>query len=68
MNDLKQKPRNDELEGNPGIGQSEGTFATGEDPEEIAGENTVLGDVDIDSTSNDGVPAGRSRPHEQVDA
>ena len=46
----------DDLERNPGIGQSKGTFATGEEPEEIEGENTVVGDVDNDSTTNDGVP------------
>jgi hypothetical protein len=46
----------DDLKRNPGIGQSKGTFATGEDQEEIAGENTVVGDVENDSTANDGVP------------
>lgn len=46
----------DDLKSNPGIGQSKGTFATGEDLEEIAGENTVVGDVENDSTANDGVP------------
>lgn len=35
----------DDLERNPGIGQSKGTFATGEDPELIEGENTVEGDT-----------------------
>ena len=45
-----------DLDRNPGIGQSKGTFATGEEPEEIAGENTVEGDVDNDSTPTDGVP------------
>lgn len=37
-----------DLETNPGIGQSKGTFATGENPEEIAGENTTEGDVGND--------------------
>ena len=46
----------DDLERNPGIGQSKGAFATGEDPESIEGENTTEGDVDNDSTSTDGVP------------
>lgn len=45
---------NDDLKHNPGIGQSKGSFATGIDP--IAGENTVEGDVDNDSTPTDGVP------------
>lgn len=45
-----------DLDRNPGIGQSKGAFATGEDPDEIEGENTVEGDVDNDSTPTDGVP------------
>ena len=46
----------DDLERNPGIGQSKGAFATGEDPQSIEGENTTEGDVDNDSTPTDGVP------------
>jgi hypothetical protein len=46
----------DDLERNPGIGQSKGAFATGEDPEDLEGENTFVGDVDNDSTANDSVP------------
>ena len=46
----------DDLERNPGIGQSKGAFATGEDPESIEGENTTEGDLDNDSTPTDGVP------------
>ena len=52
----REKVGADDLERNPGIGQSKGTFATGEGPEEIAGENTVEGDIDNDSTASDGVP------------
>jgi hypothetical protein len=52
----KDKVGPDDLERNPGIGQSKGAFATGEGPEEIAGENTIVGDVENDSTANDGVP------------
>jgi len=48
----------DDLERNPGIGQSKGSFMTGVPPQEIEGENTVEGDVDNDSTANDGVPQG----------
>ena len=48
----------DDLERNPGIGQSKGSFATGIPPDAIEGENTVEGDVDNDSTANDGVPQG----------
>ncbi|GLS99994.1 hypothetical protein GCM10007897_13780 [Sphingobium jiangsuense] len=43
------KPKRDEdLERNPGIGQSKGAYATGEEPEDIEGENTVEGDVEND--------------------
>lgn len=35
----------DDLACNPGIGSSRGTFATGEDPEEIEGESTSEGDI-----------------------
>ena len=47
---------NDDLERNPGIGQSKGSFMTGVPPLETEGENTVEGDVDNDSTVTDGVP------------
>ena len=49
-------PFADDLERNPGIGQSKGSYITGEDPQSIAGDNTVEGDVENDSTANDGVP------------
>ena len=62
MNSTKDEkgrgPFPNDLERNPGIGQSKGTFATGEDPDSIEGENTVEGDVDNDSTPTDGVPQG----------
>lgn len=51
-----KSPFPDDLERNPGIGQSKGSFATGIPPEEIEGENTVEGDVDNDTTGTDGVP------------
>jgi len=52
-------PKLDEdLKRNPGIGQSKGSFMTGQSPQEIEGENTVEGDVDNDSTITDGVPEG----------
>jgi hypothetical protein len=38
----------DDLERNPGIGQSKGAFATGEDPEELEGENTAEGNIEND--------------------
>lgn len=43
----KDRPR-DDLKDNPAIGQSKGTTIAGEDPELIAGENTVEGDVEND--------------------
>lgn len=46
----------DDLDRNPGIGQSKGSFSTGEEPFSIEGENTVEGDSENDSTASDGVP------------
>jgi hypothetical protein len=51
-----KSPFQSDLERNPGIGQSKGSFATGISPEEIEGENTVEGDIENDSTATDGVP------------
>ena len=51
-----ESPFAEDRDRNPGIGQSKGSFMTGEDPQSIAGENTVEGDVENDSTANDGVP------------
>lgn len=50
----RDSPFPDDLERDPGIGKSKGTFATGESPEAIDGENTVEGDVQNDSTYGDG--------------
>lgn len=47
----------DDLECDPGIGQSKGTTIAGEDPHIAAGENTVEGDVE-----NDVSPTGRVDP------
>ena len=41
-------PFPDDLERNPGIGQSKGAFATGEDPLSNEGVSTVEGDVEND--------------------
>jgi hypothetical protein len=63
--DKGESPFADDLERNPGIGQSKGTFATGENPRAIEGENTSEGDLDNDSTTVGGVPdreQGRSHP------
>jgi hypothetical protein len=40
----------DDLKQNPMIGQSKGTTAAGEDVSLIAGENTVEGDVENDTS------------------
>jgi hypothetical protein len=51
-----------DLEGNPGIGTSKGTRATGEDPRLVEGESTVEGDVMNDTTPEGGVdPDQRGR-------
>ena len=53
-------PFPDDLERNPGIGQSKGAFATGEEPRSIEGDNTVEGDVDNDpGRPGDGVDPDR---------
>ncbi len=45
----------DDLDDNPGISGSQGTYATGEDPALIAGENTFEGDLENDTTPNGAV-------------
>ena len=49
-------PFRNDLERNPGIGQSKGTFATGADIAEIEGDNTVEGDVENDPSPTGAVP------------
>lgn len=54
-----------DLERSPGIGQSKGTFATGEDPEALEGENTAEGDVNNDADALGGIDENqRSRTNE----
>jgi hypothetical protein len=48
--DKGDSPFADDLERNPGIGQSKGSFATGTNPMELEGDNTVEGDTDNDPT------------------
>lgn len=43
-----------DLDRNPGIGQSKGTFATGESPESLAASNTYEGDVENDAGGSRG--------------
>jgi len=52
-------PFKDDLARNPGIGQSKGSFATGEDPETLEGENTVEGDIDNDVNAQGGIDERR---------
>jgi hypothetical protein len=59
ITDGENSPFADDLERNPGIGQSGGAFATGEDPLEAEGDNTVEGDVENDVTANGGVREGQ---------
>jgi hypothetical protein len=43
-----ESPFPDDLERNPGIGQSKGAFRTGEKPQAIEGDSTVEGDIEND--------------------
>jgi hypothetical protein len=45
----------DDNQRNPGIGQTKGSFATGEKPGALAGENTVEGDTENDANAAGGV-------------
>lgn len=55
----------DDLEENPGIGQSKGIFARerAEDASLIEGENTVEGDTENNADSAGAVKLGRDRDH-----
>ncbi len=57
--------RPDDLEENPGIGQSKGLFgrAGAKDSELIAGENTVEGDVENDAGLGQGAGSDQGRSH-----
>jgi hypothetical protein len=56
----------DDLDENPGIGQSKGLFARAgsEDAELLAGENTIEGDVENDASLGQGAGSdvGRENP------
>jgi len=56
----------DDLDENPGIGQSKGLFARAgsEDAELLAGENTIEGDVENDASLDQGAGSdvGRENP------
>ena len=58
-------PKLDEdLKRNPGIGQSKGSFMTGIPPEEIEGENTVVGDTENNAGRAGQVKIGKERTSE----
>ena len=53
-------PKQDEdLDRNPGIGQSKGAYASGEELEDAEGENTVEGDVENDPEADGSVDPRR---------
>ena len=52
---LGETPFADDNERNPGIGQTKGSFATGEKPGALAGENTFQGDTENDANASAGV-------------
>jgi hypothetical protein len=56
--DKGESPFTDDLERNPGIGQSKGTTATGSDASEIEGDNTVEGDIENDPDATGAVREG----------
>jgi hypothetical protein len=55
----------DDLDRNPGIGQSKGLFSRvkGEDAELIEGDNTVEGDTDNDGGNAGGISREEDRDH-----
>ena len=54
-----ETPFQNDLDRNPGIGQSAGSFAAGERPSSIEGDNTVEGDVENDPNPQGGVDEGK---------
>jgi hypothetical protein len=58
----RTRPKLDEdLERNPGIGQSKGSFMTGIPPEDLEGENTVEGDIENNAGRFGRVKVGKER-------
>lgn len=53
--DARDNPFRDDLERNPGIGQSKGTFATGEPPDSLAANSTTEGDIENETTRQGGI-------------
>lgn len=61
-----ESPFTDDLERDPGIGQSTGSFIAGEDPKATRAENAAEGDLDNDATANDGVPPRGPWPRQSM--
>ena len=60
MNKEKRDPKLDQdLNSNPGIGQSKGAYAMGGDRDYAEGDNTVEGDVENDTTPAGAAPEGK---------
>jgi hypothetical protein len=49
------EPRYSDLQVDPGIGRSKGSFMTGEDPRNLEAESTFEGDVGNETTREGGV-------------
>lgn len=66
MKGVKKPSRLDDLEENPGIGQSKGLFArtASKDADLIAGENTVEGDVENDASLGQGAESDLGREND----
>ena len=51
--------QDEDLVENPGIGQSQGAYASGEELEDAEGENTVEGDVENDAEADGSINPDR---------
>lgn len=58
-NSQGEGPFTNDLEDDPGIGQSKGLFATGEDPDLLEGLNTQEGDVENQANTAGGADEER---------
>ncbi|MCB5174337.1 MULTISPECIES: hypothetical protein [Microvirga] len=54
----EERPRND-LDVDPGIGRSKGSYMTGEDPRNLDGDSTFEGDVKNETNREGGVDPGK---------
>jgi hypothetical protein len=54
-----QRPRSD-LDVDPGIGRSKGSYMTGEDPKNLDGGSTFEGDVENETTREGGVDPNKT--------